>query len=71
MGTCCFHKQSPANVSGLTGPLRRRSEGLTRITHLKEIFHLLTQLSIPLDVLLEGLRPDKEGVQLHLRVVQR
>ena len=70
MGTYCFHKQSPANVSGLTGPLRR-SEGLTRITHLKEIFHLLTQLSIPLDVLLEGLRPDKEGVQLHLRVVQR
>ena len=60
MGTRCFHKHSPANVSGLTGSLRRRSEGLTRITHLKEIFHLLTQLSIPLDVLLEGLRPDKE-----------
>lgn len=46
-------------------------DGLKSPTNLKEIFHLLTKFTIPLNVFPQRSRPDKERAQFCLRVIQR
>lgn len=44
---------------------------MLRGTDLEEVFHLLTELLVPLDIFLQRFRSDKERVQLCLGDVQR
>lgn len=44
---------------------------MLRGADLEEVFHLLAQLLVPLDVFLQRFRSDKERVQLCLGDIQR